>query len=587
MNTSRASFSPTTRFVLTVGAIYGALSLGCVLDDNPDGDNNNPGGGGGGDNNNPTCVGVVDGSTDFTEDVELCEDVTVNGNIRLSNNASLTIKPGTTLTMCADCYIEVGAFSQAATILAEGTAEAPITIKGATEEAGFWDAIYIQENTTSNSTLTHVVIQDGGGNGADAALEVFKDITLDNVTIRDSDSSGFLATGLSDDSTALVVEGVAGWAGVLRGADAVTNLPLDGTYTEGIGEGAFRVELDGVSGEDVVFSDAGLPYFVQRNIRVSDGGSVTVGEGVTLQMNVDTYIEVGAFGQAASFNVEGTSAAPVVIEGAAQEPGFWDGIYVNDSTTSASAFDHLTIRHGGGGTGPCLTLDKDIDVKNTTIEACETAGFSVSDAGFGDGSEVLTVTGVEGPAGLASWPGALTIPKGGAFTGNDDDEIRVNREGNSSGNLPALGVPYVATANWRLSDGAEVTIDPGVEIQFGPDAYIEIGAFGQAATFVAAGAQNEPIIFTGADASAGTWQGIFVNDSASTASRFDFVQVSFGGDAGGANLEMDADVEVTNSVFSDSLGYGIIVGATAGSRDYAATNTFSNNAAGDIDDRRN
>ncbi len=598
MNISR--FSPSSRFVLVVCALYGTFALGCVLDDggNNSGGNNSGGGGnngggnnGGGNNggNNADCVSVVNDDVDFTDDVELCAEVTVERSIRLSNNATLTIKPGTTMTVCADCLIEVGAFGDAATLLAEGTAEEPITIRGVTEEAGFWEALYIRDNATSNSKLSHVVIADAGGNDADAALTLEKGIKLNDLTIEDSDASGFIASEFDDEASNITVRNVADFAGILTGGDAVTFLPLEGSYSEGVSEGAIRVDLATLSDVDVVFSDPGVPYVIAQNIRMSEGGNVTVNAGVTLKMGVDTYIEAGAFGDAAALVVAGTSEAPVVFEGAVAEAGFWDGIYVRDSATSATSFEHMVLRHGGGQDNACLNLDTDVDVKNVTIEACETAGFTVGDVGFGEDSEALTVTGVEGPAGTASWSGALTIPRGGSFTGNDDDEIRVTAPGNgaASGNLPLLDVPYLALANWRITSDASITIDPGVEIKFGPDNYIEVGAFGSAATFVAVGASNERIVFTGADASAGTWAGIYLRNSVTSNTRLDFIEVNYGGTDSDANLTVDADVEVTNSIFSNSAGYGIIVGESAGTNDYAATNTFTNNALGEIDDRRN
>ncbi len=594
MNISQASMSSTTRFVLTMGAIYGALSLGCVLDDNNEpGEDNNP------TTNNPTtnnpttnnptggdCNQVLDASFEFGSDTTVCGNVTVTSNVRLQDSESLTILPGTTVTMCVDCYIEVGAFGNAATLRAVGTAEKPIVFKGSTEEAGFWDGIYFKGNATSNSTLEYVTIKDAGSD--EAALYVDRAIALKHITIKDSASSGLEAIELDEDSIDLNVESVEKWAAVLTGAEAVTNLPVDGDLTRNIGEGSIRVDAANADGKVLRFKDAGIPYFIGTNIRLVADETMVVEAGVTLEMGVDMYIEIGAFGNAATLNVEGTSANPVVIEGATAEAGFWDGLYVKPTATGASSIDYLTVRHGGGSDSACVNIERDITIKNLSIEVCETAGFEVGDAGFGSGSEAISVSGVEGSSGIASWNGALTIPKGGDFTGNESDEIAISGgSADTNGTLPSLGVPYVSNSHWRLTNDASITVEPGVEIAFGPDKYIEVGAFGNASTFVAVGSALEPIIFTGTDPSAGSWGGVYLNANVTSSTKLDYVQISYGGTASESNLEIRGVGEVTNCVLSNSAGYGIIIETSSTiTADLSASNTFSGNAEGDINDKR-
>lgn len=65
------------------------------------------------------------------------------------------------------------------------------------------------------------------------------------------------------------------------------------------------------------------------------------------------------------------------------------------------------------------------------------------------------------------------------------------------------GVDYII--NCSLAVNGDLTIDPGVTIQFGTDAAINVRGTG---SIQALGTQNLPILLTGEDKTAGSWKGI-------------------------------------------------------------------------------
>ena len=71
----------------------------------------------------------------------ITDDVTVE--------STLTIEPGVYLDFAADTYMLVRG-----TILASGTAEAPIVMRGAVQETGYWRGVQINSSDITNLQTT-------------------------------------------------------------------------------------------------------------------------------------------------------------------------------------------------------------------------------------------------------------------------------------------------------------------------------------------------------------------------------------------------------------------------------------------------
>lgn len=119
---------------------------------------------------------------------------------------------------------------------------------------------------------------------------------------------------------------------------------------------------------------------------------------------------------------------------------------------------------------------------------------------------------------------------------------------------------YIVTKSVRLD--AILTIKPGVKVAFAKDALLTVSSFG---TFIAEGAANEAgrIYLGGQSEEKGFWTGILFY-STSPANKMDHVQLSHAGSAsyagalkGGILLKADSKISITNSSFSDNLGFGI------------------------------
>ena len=97
-----------------------------------------------------TVTGATAVPTDITEDTTWSGTVLLEGDVTVTEGATLTIAPGTHIIAAVDSQLEIGWNSSAATLLAEGTEAAPILFCGATAEAGFWRGVIVRNNVTSN-----------------------------------------------------------------------------------------------------------------------------------------------------------------------------------------------------------------------------------------------------------------------------------------------------------------------------------------------------------------------------------------------------------------------------------------------------
>jgi hypothetical protein len=119
---------------------------------------------------------------------------------------------------------------------------------------------------------------------------------------------------------------------------------------------------------------------------------------------------------------------------------------------------------------------------------------------------------------LTVQPDALiTLPEGGAFTGNQPDHIAIEAgDYRVTGTVPNLGVPYRVLGSIYTLESS-MTIAAGTRFIMSADAQLEFGWNGNSATIVAQGTAAAPIRFTGLSEVAGYWSGLIVGSNALSA----------------------------------------------------------------------
>ncbi|HKU42510.1 MAG TPA: hypothetical protein VJR89_30340 [Polyangiales bacterium] len=494
----------------------------------------------------------------------------VTGDARV--NGEVTIDPGTTIIMGADSSIEFGWNDNRTTLTALGTKDKPIRFCSDKSGVGRWHSVLLTSGLTSDSALENVHIYDAGSRNA--ALTLGAPVRLVDVTIHGSKNDGVLASTFGDDSHGLNIRNTGRAAAVLTNPIAVTKFPKTPTFAN-IGENSVRLSYDRIVDVTVKFAKLPSPYLQELNTRGVGTASLEFDAGVEYLFATDAGLEVGWNDSPGVIKVNGTAAEPVVFRGVNEGQGSWQGLIVGRYTSSDSTLSNLQILDAGFSR-PALEIHRTMTLQDVLVKNCKTS--PLIDVPLNPASKNLTVTGCAAHALNTLITAVPALPKGGKFTGNGQDMIRMPDQNSApTGTIPNLGVPYYVTGLLKLGAGTDLTLEPGTEFMFvsGVPAGLQIGWNGSRAKFVAQGSPSAPIIFRGEKEGVGTWSGVQLESYVSTDSKFDHVQVR------NAGLITDATITITNSSFSDSSEFGILKRAN-NMTDYKASNVFSNNAKGDV-----
>jgi len=100
--------------------------------------------------------------------------------------------------------------------------------------------------------------------------------------------------------------------------------------------------------------------------------------------------------------------------------------------------------------------------------------------------------------------------------------------------------------------------------------------------------EDQPIVFTGAEATPEYLDGLRFYESKSPQNRLEYVAIEYGGGYWNANLHLDGSssspvqLDVSNSTIRGSASWGIYLDEAIVNDDIETANTFAGNALGDI-----
>lgn len=331
-------------------------------------------------------------------------------------------------------------------------------------------------------------------------------------------------------------------------------------------------------------------HLVTNDIYVRQGGKLMIDPGTTLIFEGGTKLQVDEGG---TLVAAGTVDQPIIMTGAQQVPGYWNGIVFFGSDKKENLLSHVNIEYGGAETESAGLAVKNssnqtsrVSIDNTSISHSLGYGFI-----FGDNTKIelfSAITSTSNTQAAGKMPLSL-IPiidvAGSSFTGNQHNQIEFSvADIEADQHWPALGVPYtMASGAYHVT--AELTIEPGAVLAFGQDSQLIIEDEG---VLTAIGTENSPIRFTGLTGAAGSWGGIeFAGSPSNTPSQMDYCEVSYGGGGGAAgNISLTGRtglslLNLTNSYVTHSQTYGIWLNETD-AYVQQSNNTLFTNATGNI-----
>jgi len=571
------------RFLLGTGALAATSLAGCTQIRNAIGNSTGGVGGGG----TPTvdagpavtnltpadCEPEVinsDIETDTTWDAADCPRVALDGNVRVTNGATLTVEPGVEVVGRSGARLTV---KSGTTLTASGDPENPVWFYGDSDTPGYWQGIRIHSNTANE--IDNAVVRNGGGNGlANLYLRGSARAAVTNSLFERSATSGLVADGDTTlaEFSANEFRGNGEYA-VDIPTRLVGSLDAGSTYAGGNSTDVVNVYSEDVENDatwpaiDAPYRFAGQNHRLFAAVTVDPGGQFTFGEGARVTVK-----------EGGSLTAEGTSDSGITFEGETATPGYWQGIRIH-SNEPANSFDNAVVAHGGANGLANLYLrgSARAAVTNSTFRESATSGL-VADGGttlsefstneFGNNQEAAVYVST---AHLGS------IDAGSTYAGgNSTDAVRVfSRDVESDATWPA--VPYRFDGqNHRLF--AAVTVDPGGQFTFGEGARVTVKEGG---SLTAEGTSDSGITFEGANATPGQWQGIRIH-STDPANSFQHVVVAHGGGNGLANIYLTGDAQgsVTNCTLRQSATWGLY--AEDGVTLDASSNVFENNGEGGV-----
>jgi len=572
-----------------------------------------------------TANGVSDGASDLievttqeeissniTEDRTLTSEISYLVTDEIDIEAELTIEPGTTIEFESGTGFEVT--EQAGAINSQGTEEDPILFTGTNEQSGWWNGIYFEDSSNQNNILDHVTIKYGGGeeyfrsgsgnviigrDNRDAAVEIT------NSTLQQSGNYGlwlheeaeirnFENNTITENDEA-PVNIASGDVHVLGSSSSYAGNSEEYIYVRG------GYDIDN---EDVTWQALDVIYRLSSSgVEISNGNTLTIEPGVTIEFESDGRIHLDEQG---GLSANGTEAEPILFTATNEQTGWWEGIYIEESSNANNQLNWVTVEYGGGeeylrsGSGN-VVIGRDnrdgsaIEITNSTLRHSESYGLwmrSTADLTEFDGNVITN--NEEAPVNLAANNAHLLDGVNSSYSGNGEEYIYV-RGGNDieseNTTWENLDVDYrVNSSSIVVRDAVTLTIEPGVTLEFESGSGVQLDEEGGLS---AEGTEEEPILFTATTEQPGWWDGIYIEESSNANNQLNWVTVEYGGGdeylrSGSGNVVLGRDnrnasaIDVTNSVLRHSESYGIWVNDNSTANDDVCdVNTFENNSNDD------
>lgn len=536
----------------------------------------------------------------------------VVGDLTVRNGATLTIEPGVVMEFESETALQI---TNDARLSAIGTEQDSIRFTGTTKTAGWWDGIYLYNATHPDNQMDYAVVEYGGGNAfhnsvAPGNLVIGRSsysaaISVNNSTFRQSGGVGVsihAGAKMPGSANNTYTKNADGAAGVY--ASSMHYLDSSSSYT-GNAEGADYVIVDGNTlEENATWQALDVPYAIYDNVVVTDA-RLTIEAGAEFAFDAQTGLTLGS---ESITQANGTENSPIIFTGLTKEAGWWNGIYVFNTTHPDNLLDGIVVEYAGGeafttSTEPAnLTVGRSsysssVTVKNSTFRNSKGVGMFVHASSDIPGSEINTYTGNdEGPV---SFPTSKIhyLDNNSTFTGNASGTDYAIVRGNTledDATWQPLDVPYGMKGKSQIKT-AELTIEPGAQFAFDAQARLE---FGEESVIQLIGTDEKEILFTGMREEAGWWDGIFVFDTTHPDNTMEYVTIEYAGrvqmhsSSDPANLVVGrssypAHLSVTNSTFRNSNDTGLYIHSQSTTNaDVCSANNFSGNGGTDCSDNQ-
>ena len=517
----------------------------------------------------------------------------VSGPVNI--NGDLTIAPGAIFEFDENVVMNV-----AGSLQALGTAAAPITFTTSSDAGLKWKGIYVNSASSLNS-LDFVNVSHAGNSthnfaGDDFAAAIGVEST-GKISVTNSTISNNTGYGLYMDNNGGQLETFNN--NVFENNDVAVGLPADevdalDSNTTFTNNANAEVEIFATTYSETKTStwpdlNGSAAYRVTGTVDIN--GELSIAPGAIFVFDENVLMRV--YG---SIQANGTSTDHITFTTSNLNGNlFWRGIYINSAST-LNKFNYVDLSYAGNSTmdfagsdfaaGIGVESSGNVSVTNSSITNNKDYGLYVDNDGgkigtFSNNHFEGNLKGVGVPANEVA-----AIDNNTTFTNNSFAAVEI-----FGTNLASTEeVTWNALSNnaaYRLTGNMDVngvlTVAPGTIIEADQDVQIRVNG-----ALIADGTANEPITFTTSNLAGGIlWKGLFFL-SADARNLIDNATVSYAGNtpfnfsgedfSANVGINTDAVLTITNSVITNSGGYGIYNKGTL----THSGNTFTSNPNGNF-----
>lgn len=521
---------------------------------------------------------------------ERCSNWLVRGSVTVPEGATLTLRPGVTLSFLDDTGLVV----DGGAIHAVGTAEEPILLTGTTRAPGAWAGVHLARSNATRNRFEHVRIEWAGGSkfstaGAAAALALSGSAeNPSRIQITDSEFSHSAGYGISLDawgelpgfSRNRLAENALGSAHVHPAS--VGGLTPGNAFGDGGTASAIHVQDGTLTGREATFHELGAP-FVVGSIELRTGATLVLDPGVELRMRAGKQLRAVE----GVIRAVGTAEKGISVRGEEATPGYWVGIVIHASE-GENALAHVTISDAGGARDSWALAAATVALTDDSARLSLVDSTIRNGASFGlylDGNAALTQfernTFSQHALGAAYVQARGAHQLGGDNAYADNARAFVWVDGSDAVNADvtwaSLDVPYFVASDLRVE--GHLTVAPGASLHFDADAALIVPNTGR---LTAVGTADAPITFARSPEVA-AWKGLWLHASKHD-NRLEHAVVSGAGAAASSwssgnpagLMVYQSKVNVAGARFADNTGYGVWVSTLSEASGCSAA-TFSGN----------
>lgn len=464
-----------------------------------------------------------------------CGAVTVEGSVNVF--ADLTLEAGAQLVAADRAEISVGYGNKSARLLVKGTAEAPVTITGASKAAGAWAGVHLYDGA-ARSSIDNLTIEHAGADEAAALTVAAADVTLGAITVRTSKGPAVNLEIASVTALASLSVEQVGAPALRSTAEAASGvLAISGAGAEAhIVSGRFSRESK--------LAAIGVPWVITYEAEIASHEStpavLTVAAGAELRFTESGWLSVG-YGHTGKLVLAGEAGKEITLSSARDaQPGAWRGVAVYSEGTLEAK--HVKISAAGRDDGAA------IDVNDQGRATLTNVAFATSNRGVRARSNQATLA--VSNCSFTAVPVALELaphPFGGVAAGNSyDSQARIHvLDGYVERDTNWTSQAAIVELRGDISvEGSKLTVAAG-KYQVADGATISVG-YSRGATLELQGSAEQPVELVGLRDEPELWGPITIYGNAGTRAIMQHVVLGSVAGSAGVVVENNANVKIDN-----------------------------------------